>query len=39
MTTADMTQVIGYLAMSTKATEDEIPRLFEMLRDGALTNN
>ncbi|WP_215449506.1 hypothetical protein [Streptomyces sp. ATCC 21386] len=31
--------VIGYLAMSTKATEDEIPRLFERLRDAAITNN
>lgn len=31
--------VIDYLAMSTKATEDEIPRPFEMLRDAAITNN
>ncbi|MGW1669244.1 hypothetical protein [Streptomyces deccanensis] len=31
--------VIDYLAMSTKAAEDEIPRLFERLRDAAITNN
>ncbi|MGW0711771.1 hypothetical protein ACWD4G_38435 [Streptomyces sp. NPDC002643] len=31
--------VIGCLAMPTKAAEVEIPRLFEMLRDSAITNN
>ncbi|MFF7986949.1 hypothetical protein ACFZDK_49085 [Streptomyces sp. NPDC007901] len=31
--------VIGYLAMSAKATKEEIPALFEMLRTAAITHN
>ncbi|MEV5877980.1 hypothetical protein AB0L75_27900 [Streptomyces sp. NPDC052101] len=31
--------VIGYLAMSAKATKDEIPTLFEMLRTAAIANS